>query len=90
MYLEFENNNVIDNDFPNKKEEGKRWYTRSQPCLLFKDDSKYPDNFELNISFSDNPTEQKSISAFAPGFYVLAETAYGFDNRRNPTVVLHN
>ena len=45
MLIEFETNNVTDDDFPNNKPgvpEGSRWFTRSQPALMFKDDSKYP------------------------------------------------
>ena len=86
MYLEFENNTPIDNDFPNKKVEGSRWYTRSQECLLFKDGSKYPDKFELTLIFADNKTDQQSIGCFSPGRYELLESAFGFDNRRNPVV----
>jgi len=85
MILEFENNLPIDNDFPNKKIEGKRWYTRSQDCLMFKEGSKYPDKFELNLVFADNQADQQSVGCFTVGRYELLDSAHGFDNRRNPT-----
>jgi hypothetical protein len=86
MYLQFENNNPIDSDFPNKKLDGARWFRRSQECLLFKDGSSYPDKFELTLSFSNNLQDQQSISCFTAGKYELLDTAFGFDNRRNPIV----
>lgn len=87
IILEFETATLIDEDFPNNKtgaKEGARWYTRSQPCLIFKESSKYPDKFELNLSFSDNKQTQQSISGFAVGRYKLLPEAHGFDNRRRP------
>lgn len=86
MYLEFETNQTKDNDFPNNKRPGERYYTRTQECLLFKGSSKYPDKFDLNISFSSSREEQQSVSGFAPGRYELSEDSFGFDNRRNPVV----
>lgn len=86
MYLEFESNQTIDNDFPNNKVPGSRWFTRAQECLLFKEGSKYPDKFELNLAFSNNQQDQQSVSGFAPGRYELTPDAFGFDNRRNPVV----
>ena len=64
--------------------EGSRWYTRKQPCLMLKDDSKYPDKFLLTLSFSDSKTDQQAVSAFAVGQYELTDQAHSFDNRRNP------
>ena len=89
IILEFENNLAIDNDFPNNKPNaptGARWYTRSQECLIFKHGSKYPDKFELNLVFSSEQNDQKSQSTFSIGKYMLLDSAFGFDNRRNPVV----
>jgi len=86
MYIEFETNETIDNDFPNNKVEGARWYTRSQSALMFKDGSKYPDKFDLNLVFSSTKADQQSVGGFAPGKYELTEDAFSFDNRRNPVV----
>jgi len=39
IILEFETATLIDQDFPNNKpgaKDGARWFTRSQPCLMFK------------------------------------------------------
>ena len=87
MIIEFETTDLIDDDFPNNKagaKEGSRWYTRKQPCLMFKDDSKYPDKFLLTLSFSDSKDDQQSVSAFAVGHYELTDQSHSFDNRRNP------
>jgi len=87
IILEFETATLIDQDFPNNKpgaKDGARWFTRSQPCLMFKESSKYPDKFELNLSFSDNKQTQQSVSAFTVGRYKLSPEAHGFDNRRRP------
>jgi len=87
IILEFETETLIDEDFPNNKpnaKDGARWYTRSQPCLIFKESSKYPDKFELNLSFSDNKQTQQGASGFAVGRYKLSPEAHGFDNRRRP------
>ena len=62
IILEFETATLIDQDFPNNKpgaKDGARWFTRSQPCLMFKESSKYPDKFELNLSFSDIDNTQQ-------------------------------
>jgi len=82
IILEFETATLIDDDFPNNKpaaKEGARWYTRSQPCLMFKEASKYPDKFELNLSFSDNKETQQNATGFAIGRYKLSPEAHGFD-----------
>ena len=68
MIIEFETTELMDDDFPNMKagaKEGSRWYTRKQPCLMFKDNSKYPDKFLLTLSFSGSKEEQQSAVAFA-------------------------
>ena len=87
IILEFESSALIDDDFPNNKpdaKDGARWFTRSQPCLIFKESSKYPDKFELNLSFSNNKETQQSVSGFAVGRYKLSPEAHGFDTRRRP------
>ncbi len=87
MIIEFETTELIDDDFPNTKsgaKEGSRWYTRKQPCLMFKDNSKYPDKFLLTLVFSSIKDDQQSVSAFAVGQYELTDHAHSFDNRHNP------
>jgi hypothetical protein len=87
MIIEFETTELIDEDFSNNKpsaKEGSRWYTRKQPCLMFKDNSKYPDKFLLSLVFSSSKEDQQAVSAFAVGQYELTDQAHGFDNRRNP------
>ena len=87
MIIEFETTELIDDDFPNNKagaKEGSRWYTRKQPCLMFKDNSKYPDKFLMPLVFSGSKEDQQSIPAFAVGRYELTDQAHGFDNRHNP------
>ena len=87
MIIEFETTELIDDDFPNNKAgamEGARWYTRKQPCLMFKDNSKYPDKFLMPLVFSGSQQDQQSVSAFAVGRYELTDQAHGFDNRHNP------
>ena len=84
IIIEFETNQVIDDDFANTKpnaKEGARWFVRKQAALLWKDNSKYPDKFHLILKFTDNPIDQKSISGFAPGKYELSDDAFIFDNR---------
>jgi len=87
MIIEFETTELIDNDFANSKagaKDGARWYTRKQPCLMFKDNSKYPDKFLLPLVFSGVKEDQQAISAFPVGQYELTDQAHGFDNRQNP------
>ena len=87
MIIEFETTELIDDDFPNNKpgvKEGSRWYTRKQPCLMFKDNSKYPDKFLLTLAFSSIKDDQQSVSAFAVGRYELTDQAHSFDSRHNP------
>jgi len=87
IILEFETTTLLDDDFANNKpnaKDGARWYTRSQPCLMFKDSSKYPDKFELGLSFSDSKQIQQGTSGFAVGRYKLSSEAHGFDSRRRP------
>lgn len=87
MIIEFETTELIDDDFPNNKagaKPGSRWYTRKQPCLMFKDNSKYPDKFLLTLSFSGFKDEQQLATAFAIGQYELTDQAHSFDNRHNP------
>ncbi len=87
MIIEFETTELIDNDFPNNKpgaKEGSRWYTRKQPCLMFKDNSKYPDKFLMPLVFSGNKDDQQAFPAFPVGQYELTDQAHGFDSRHNP------
>ena len=87
MIIEFETTELVDDDFPNTKagaKEGARWFTRKQPCLMFKDNSKYPDKFLLTLSFSGSKEEQQSAVAFAVGQYELSDQAHSFDSRHNP------
>jgi len=87
MIIEFETTDLIDDDFANTKagaKDGARWFTRKQPCLMFKDNSKYPDKFLLTLAFSGSKDDQQAVSAFAVGKYELTDQAHGFDNRRNP------
>ena len=87
MIIEFETIELVDDDFPNTKpgaKESSRWYTRKQPCLMFKDNSKYPDKFLMPLVFSSSKEEQQSVAAFAVGQYELTDQAHGFDNRHNP------
>ncbi len=87
IILEFETTTLLDDDFANNKpnaKDGARWYTRSQPCLMFKDSSKYPDKFELGLSFSDSKQIQQGTAGFAVGRYKLSAEAHGFDSRRRP------
>ena len=89
MHIEFETNQVIDEDFPNKKpeaKEGARWFVRKQAALLWKDNSKYPDKFHLNLKFTDNLTDQQSVSGFAAGKYELSDDAFIF-NARNQLII---
>lgn len=87
MIIEFETTELIDDDFPNNKvgaKEGSRWYTRKQPCLMFKDNSKYPDKFMMPLVFSSNKDDQQAVSSFAIGQYELTDQAHCFDSRHNP------
>jgi len=87
MIIEFETTELIDEDFPNNKpgsKEGSRWYLRKQPCLMFKDNSKYPDKFLMPLVFSSSKDDQQSVSAFAIGQYELTDDAHSLDNRQNP------
>lgn len=87
MILEFETTELIDDDFPNIKsgaKEGSRWYIRKQPCLMFKDNSKYPDKFLLTLAFSSVKDDQQAFPAFLVGQYELTDQAHGFDSRHNP------
>lgn len=87
MIIEFETTELVDDDFPNSKlgsKEGSRWYTRKQPCLMFQDNSKYPDKFFMPLVFSDSKDDQQAFPAFAIGQYELTDQAHGFDNRHNP------
>ena len=81
MIIEFENNTPIDEDFPNKNLEGGRWYVRKQACLMFKDNSKYPDKGLITLVFADNKQDQQSVGCFSPGRYELLDSAYSFDSR---------
>ena len=81
MIIEFENSNPIDEDFPNKNTEGARWYVRKQACLMFKDNSKYPDKGLVTLVFADNQNDQKSVAPFSIGKYFVQDNAFSFDSR---------
>ena len=78
MYLEIETDETFTDDFP-KKEQSGRWYIKRQPALMHVDYSKYPLQFDLTLSFSDDPEEGNKVSAIAKGKYMLNDRAYSFD-----------
>jgi hypothetical protein len=80
MYVEIENQQTIDRDFPNKNSPGSRWYVREQQGLLFKDGSKYPDKFLIPLSFSSDQSEQQKVGGFSPGQYVFSDDAFTLNN----------
>jgi len=86
VIIEFETTELLYDNFANTKpgaKEGARWYTRKQPCLMFKDNSKYPDKFFLSLAFSSSQEDQQAVPAFAIGQYELTDQAHGFDSRHN-------
>ena len=89
ILVEFEQSTIDLDDFSNNKKdapEGARWYTANQKALLFTGVSRYPDKFDLNLSFSASPSEQRSAVAFPTGRYFLRPSAFSLDmtNRGRP------
>ena len=81
MRIEIEKTELTKNDFPNKNQVGERWYTASQPALLFRDGETYPDKFELSIVFSGNKSDQDRAASFKVGSYEFADKAFYINNR---------
>jgi len=69
IHIEIETTQIDNVDFPNKN--GGRWFKRSQPFLLFKSGSNYPDKGELTLSFADNEKDRDSVDTLSKGRYVL-------------------
>ena len=89
MYIKIESELPLDRDFANNKsgaEAGARWYVREQAALMFKDDSSYPDKFNIQLAFAGTKADQQAIAPFHSGDYELTDQSFGFDSRGNPTV----
>lgn len=80
MNVEIENPTKIQSSFAKKDGTG-FWYTSSQEALLFKEGMKYPDKFELQLSFSDSEQDSNNSKPFPAGKYELHESAFYIDNR---------
>jgi len=84
MKLEIESTLIEDKDFAQKNSKnGDRWFVRSQPMLMFKGDSKYPDKGSITLEFSDNENKRNSASTLPKGEYEIQESAYYFDKNGN-------
>jgi len=78
MKLEIESTQIEDKDFP-KKNGGGNWFIRSQPILMFKGGSKYPDKGSLTLAFSDDVNKRDSAATMPKGEYEILEQGYYFD-----------
>ncbi len=65
--------------FPNKNDPTARWYIAEQQALMFKDDSKYPDKFNINLAFTSDENEANNAKPFPEGNYQLLDTAFSVD-----------
>lgn len=75
--------------FPNNRStspETANWHVAEQPALLFKEDSKYPDKFQLTLSFSTNESDANKVQPFKPGIYDLSDEAFTVNNNNQLVV----
>jgi len=88
MIIEIEKEIKELNSFPNKRGDASQgtdtWYTASQPALMFKDGSKYPDKFSINLAFSTKESDSDKAQPHPPGKYQLSEEAFYIDNNGRP------
>lgn len=68
--------------FANKNNKDARWFVAEQSALMFKDGSKYPDKFNINLAFSDSEQVALNVRPFPIGAYQLDDTAFSI-NRNN-------
>ena len=86
MHIQFEVSTKTVVSRPNRNNPNARWYIAEQPAIMFKEDSKYPDKFDLTLAVSDSEQEANNSQPFAVGSYVITDDSFGLDRNGNPQV----
>lgn len=85
MYIEIETEDLLSNQI-NSQKTGKTYFTCEQPALMFTDDSKYPEHFNIRHVFSENKKDADSCGSLAKGRYQIKDNAYSIDRFRSVVI----